>query len=63
MSETRELEQLTSELSGILQTLNHILHNANQPQPLLESGNAIKKTPSMTYHEYLVLVLKSKQPV
>lgn len=63
MSETKDLENLTSELSGILQTLNQLLQNANQPQPLLEPNNIIKKHPNMTYHEFLVLVLQSKQPI
>jgi len=61
MSETN-LEQLTTELSGILKNLNQILTNANQPQALIEApnNNIIKKTSNMTYHEYLVQVLQSR---
>jgi hypothetical protein len=48
MSETKELENLTVELSGILQTLNQLLQS-NKSQPLLET-NTLKKHPKMTYH-------------
>jgi hypothetical protein len=56
------LQQLTRSLSQIISTLNDLVAKSNTPS-LAKSQPRIRKTPDMTYHEYLVKVLANSQPV
>jgi hypothetical protein len=63
MSETIEIEHLTKSLSYIVNTLNDLISKNNAPNLIQPDTTRIKKTPSMTYHEFLIKVLASRPPV
>jgi hypothetical protein len=64
MSENIELEQLTKSLSQIITTLNDLVAKGNTTPTLVQAPPVrIRKTPDMTYHEYLVKVLANRTPI
>ena len=62
MSENIEIDQLTKTLSHIVHKLTDLINNKGnafgEQEPL-----RIKKTPDMTYHDFLQRALASRQPV
>ncbi len=63
MSETLELQSLTRSLSHIVSTLADMI-SKNTPSSLIQSEAVrIKKTPDMTYFDFLNKVLSIKPPV
>jgi len=64
MTENLELEQITKSLTQIISSLNDLVNKGPGTPTLIQAPpNRIKKTPDMTYHEYLVKVLVSRTPV
>jgi hypothetical protein len=64
MSENLELDQITKSLNQIISSLNDLVNKAPSTPSLLQAPpNRIRKTPDMTYHEYLVKVLANRTPV
>jgi hypothetical protein len=64
MTENLELEQITKSLTQIISSLNDLVNKGPATPTLVQTPpNRIRKTPDMTYHEYLVKVLASRAPV
>lgn len=64
MTENLELEQITKSLTQIISSLNDLVNKGPTTPTLVQTPpNRIRKTPDMTYHEYLVKVLANRAPV
>lgn len=63
MAEKIEIEQLTKSLSQIISTLNDMISKNSTPTLIQPDNARLKKTPDMTYHEYLVKVLANRPPL
>lgn len=61
---TENIEELTKSLTSIINALNNLVSKNNAPVTLVqaESGR-IKKTPDMTYLDFLTKALANRPPV
>ncbi len=62
MSESIEIEALTKSLSQIVTTLTDLIAKKNTSSLIEQEAPRIKKTADMTYHDFLVKVLSTKNP-
>lgn len=63
MSESVELEALTRSLNHILSNLNDLITKSKAPSLIAEEVPRVKKTPDMTYHDFLIKALSARPAI
>jgi hypothetical protein len=63
MSESIEIEALHRSLSSVVSTLNDLIAKQNFSSLIAQEPPRIKKSPDMTYHDFLIKALATRSPV